>query len=49
MLKFLKNIKNNGTSNTFHRPLYVMLTKVMRIYITLIQGCIEIMSQHPIK
>ena len=26
-----------------------MLTKVMSIYITLVQGCIEIMSQHPIE
>ena len=28
---------------------YVMLTKVMSIYITLSQGCIETMSQHLIK
>ena len=46
---FMDHYPRNGYMGDTDPTLYAMLTKIMSIYITLIQGCIEIMSQHPIK
>ena len=63
MLRIVKNVKTNGTYNTFpgtlsqecidgrywSPALMCHANQSNEHYITLIQGCIEIMPQHPIK